>query len=186
MEEEFEAKKAVIIAERALKLAQQPQLPGLRSRFRVSHKEREIHLSAAQLKLDAAVRSLWEVQTANGIIKDFKTKVGRYRTAQQNIGCRSILLKWILEQIPQIEREMKSEKGAANRENDHTDERRGLKRGRDDELNDEPDSKRLRPNGGVPDHGTQRSCKPHDGRIVQHCPAYDSRTAVRHGEHFFC
>jgi hypothetical protein len=160
MKGEMRAEEAVITAERAVKLAQTPRF--------TSYKTRQRSLSAAQLKLDAAVKSLKMIQTANGIIRDFKTKVGRYWTAKKNIDRRRKLLKWILEQIPQIEREMKLEKEAANKENARTDKRCGLKRGRDDDLNVVLNSKHFRPYGGVPDHGTQSSCTPHGVRIVQH------------------
>ncbi|KAM3087239.1 hypothetical protein ACMFMG_001343 [Clarireedia jacksonii] len=87
----------------------------------------------------------------------------------KNSGRGIKLLKWILEQIPQTEHEMKLEEEAANNENGRTAKQRGVKRSRDDGLNEGHSSKRVRSDGGVPDDGSQDcSCRPHGGHSLQH------------------
>jgi hypothetical protein len=147
--EEVEAEKAVESATSVTKLAEQDllkaQSAGLSGR---SLSRMEQKLSAAKSKLAAATKSFEWISRRYNLIVDFHHETKPYRIAKDDAEDQSILLRWILQQVPLIELELNP---AKKTENDSPARkgrnRRGHKRNRGDDRNEEPVSKRQRLNG---------------------------------------
>lgn len=105
----------------------------------------EHKLSVARSKLVAATKLLEQTSRRYGLICDWMFKTKPYRIAKDNAAHESKLLRWILQQVPLIELELKPVKGTGN---DPTEGKsrcqRNLKRQRADDRSDIPISKRQR------------------------------------------
>lgn len=163
------AEKAVQSAKSAVTSAQNAITDPRRSNL--SEKESQQRLAAAQSKLDAAVKSLDSIKRRNDLVYDFykKTQLSQitndgkwkrsYQSAKDDAERRSILLRWILQQIPLIELELNQPKVAEN-DSGREDGRNRLKRNPADDLNEERGSKRRREDGGnnaLSNHRTRAS-----------------------------
>ena len=142
-----EAQKAASSATLTVNLAdqalQKAQRAGL-SRQSLSQVEQK--LSIARSKLAAATKSLEQISIQRKLIHKFKSQMKSYSIAKDNASDQSILLQWILQQVPLIELELNSAeviKDDLARGNGR--HQRSLKRSRDD-RNEEPGSKRQRQN----------------------------------------
>ncbi|KAF8846869.1 hypothetical protein BDZ45DRAFT_733970 [Acephala macrosclerotiorum] len=144
-------------------------------RSNLSEKEAQRRLAAAQSRLDAAAKTLESIKRRNDLVYEFYkktqlsqiTKDGKrkrsYQMAREDADRRSILLRWILQQIPLIELELKQAKvaendsdrangkscdGAAELSEEQSSEKQERKRSRqDDTVDDELPSKRPRYDG---------------------------------------
>ncbi|TAQ86163.1 hypothetical protein B7494_g5510 [Chlorociboria aeruginascens] len=88
----------------------------------------ERRLAAAQSTLDSAVKSRKLIKRRNALLREFFEKIGEsqtvdgiartgYREVKRNAECRSIILRWIVQQIPLIELELSTAKVAENEAN---------------------------------------------------------------------
>ncbi|KAB5513048.1 hypothetical protein GE09DRAFT_1232253 [Coniochaeta sp. 2T2.1] len=94
------------------------------------------------VKLDAAKGSIESIKRRGNLISDFYDAVRNYRIAQTDTVKSNVKLRWILEQIPLVEAELK-EPGAAQ-SGSHTGRSSKRKRNRGDEVTEVGPSKRLR------------------------------------------
>ena len=144
--EESEAQKAVQSARLTVNLAdralQKAQSAGL-ARQSLRHMEQK--LSIARSKLAAATKSHEQISRRRELIRKFKLQTKSYRIAKSDADRQSMLLRWILKQVPLVELELKPTKVS---ENDSTEvnggHQRKLKRNRTDDRSEEPFSKRQR------------------------------------------
>jgi hypothetical protein len=138
---------------------------------------RQQRLVAAQSQLAAAIKSLASIKRRNDLIYKFlqktklhqvtedKLKKGYAYVKQSYVGAkrdaerRSILLRWILQQIPFIEIELNQAKMAENHSGGE-DGRHRLKRNPTGDLNEERVSKRRREDGGNGALSSQRMRAP--------------------------
>jgi hypothetical protein len=148
------AEKAVESAKSALMSAQAITHPRGSS---LSETDVQHRLTAAQSKLDAALKSLESIKRRKGLISNFHWKTGKsqvvngklkesYQIVKDNAERRSILLRWILQQVPLIEFELNPARVAEN-EISGVGVQRGSKRSRADESNEERVSNRQRQDG---------------------------------------
>ena len=131
---------------------------------------RQHRLIAAQSQLAAAIKSLVSIKRRNDLIYRFLKKIKIHQVAndgalkQSYVGAkgdaerRSILLRWILQQIPLIEIELDRAKVTGN-DLDGDKGRKGLKRHPADDLNGRV-SKRRREDGGNNTLSTHASTAP--------------------------
>ncbi|CZR65639.1 uncharacterized protein PAC_15539 [Phialocephala subalpina] len=167
--EEERANKAMEFAKSAVISAQKAFTDPRRSNL--SKSEARQRLVAAQSELDAAVKSLESIKRRDDLIYEFYkktqlsqiTKDGKrkrsYQSAKDDAKRRSILLRWILQQIPLIELELNQVKVA---ENDSNEEDGGKSRKRHpvDDLNQERVLKRRKEDSGnnaLSNHKTRAS-----------------------------
>jgi hypothetical protein len=133
----FEQENEEAAARRALQSAKSAAM----SAFLISKKAREnpqqsnipkqAHmrmLAAAQSKLDKAKESLALIKARNDHITVFHRKIRSYLIAKEDADNHSILLHWILEQVPLIEAELKESKVAGVTSADTCSRSRRLRR----------------------------------------------------------
>ncbi|KAH9203744.1 hypothetical protein DL95DRAFT_399072 [Leptodontidium sp. 2 PMI_412] len=136
-QEETDAEKVKESATSIVKLAdrawQKAQSAGL---TRQSLWQMEQKLSIARSKLTAATKSLEQISRRRELIRKFKLQTKSYRIAKGDANHQSILLRWILQQVPLIELELNATKVS---EKDSTEvnggRQRRLKRQRQDGEN---------------------------------------------------
>jgi hypothetical protein len=108
----------------------------------------EQKLSVARSKLAEATMLLEQTSGRYEIIRDWMSQTKPYRIAKDGAAHQSILIRWILQQVPLIELELKAAKVI---ENDSVEgngrRRRSLKSNRTNDSNEEPVSKRQRQDG---------------------------------------
>ena len=130
---------SVNLADQALREAQYA------GQSRQSLAQIEQKLSMARSKLATATKSLEKISMRRKLISEFKIRTKSFSMAQDNASSQSILLRWILQQIPLIELELNP---AGVTKNDSAQQngkrRRSLKRNRIDDRNEESVSKRRR------------------------------------------
>ncbi|KAF8857851.1 hypothetical protein BDZ45DRAFT_422902 [Acephala macrosclerotiorum] len=150
------AERAVEAAKWALISAQKAITDPRRSSL--SEPEAQQRLAAAQSKLDAAVKSLESIKRRNDLVYEFFKKIKKrkiaigklkksYLVAKRDAQRRSILLRWILQQIPLIELELNQFKVAENDSRGENGKKR-LKSNPADDLGPERVSKRRREDDG--------------------------------------
>ncbi|KAH6716101.1 hypothetical protein BKA61DRAFT_337748 [Leptodontidium sp. MPI-SDFR-AT-0119] len=106
----------------------------------------EQKLSTAGSKMATATKSLQWLSKRRKLISDFRNQTRGYEIASDNASRQSILLRWILQQVPLVELELnpakvsKSDSVAGNGRG-----QRSLKRNRPVYPNEEPVLKRQRP-----------------------------------------
>jgi hypothetical protein len=110
--EEDQAEKAVESAKSAVMSAQKAITDLERSCL--SEQEPRQRLAAAKSKLDAAVKLLESIKGRNDLVSEFHEKTKSYQIAKGNAERCSILLRWILQQLPLIELELNQAKVAEN------------------------------------------------------------------------
>ena len=150
--EEDQAEKAVESAKSAVMSAEKA-ITDL-GRSSLSQREPRQRLAAAHSRLDAALMSLESIRRRNDLISEFHKKTkphvvkGKlkesYRSAKHGAECRSILLRWMLQQLPLIELELNQAKVAENGSNIQGGGKRRPKRNRPDESSEERVIKRQR------------------------------------------
>lgn len=148
--EEERAEKAVASATSAVMLTQKPDSDSRRSNL--SQREPQRTSSAAQSKLDAAIKSFESIRRLNDLVGEFKKKTKNYQLAKRNAERRISLLRWILQQVPLIELELSPAKVAESDSNKQSGEKRRLKRNCANELSEGRLSKRPRHDGEISDH----------------------------------
>ncbi|KAF2189933.1 hypothetical protein K469DRAFT_683279 [Zopfia rhizophila CBS 207.26] len=129
--EEDRAKEAVESAKSAVMLAQKT-ISDPRRNYR-SPKESQQRLLEAQSKLDAEVKKYNSIKRRNSLIDEFTERTKNIRIAKEDAECHSILLRWMLQQLPLIELELKQSDTAGN-DSDGRGRRRRLKLDRAGEL----------------------------------------------------
>ena len=140
-----QAEKAVESAKSAVMSAQNA-VPDPR-RAHLSQQATQQRFSAAQSQLGAAIKSLKLIKQRNDLISEFHQKTRSSQIAKHNAERRSILLQWILQQVPLIELELNQLKMAEN-DSDREDGRKRLKGNPADNVNQEQVSKRQREDNG--------------------------------------
>ncbi|KAH6722615.1 hypothetical protein BKA61DRAFT_179236 [Leptodontidium sp. MPI-SDFR-AT-0119] len=136
--EEVRAKKAVESANSAAISAQN---------------ETKQRLAAARSQLATAIKLLESIKRRNDLVREFYKKRQSYQKSKDDTERRSILLRWILRQIPLIELELDQvtendsnlESGKTKRKRhlaDHFDQERVPKRQKEDSKNDPPTHQR--------------------------------------------
>lgn len=156
--ERDEAERAVNFA-KSIVISAQKSVTNLQP-LSLVEKERQQHLREAQSKLNAAVEVLASIKRRSDLTYKFFTKTGKTqytddgRVQRSYLGVkgeaenRSILLRWILQQIPLIELELTSANMAQkNSSKPGLRAQRGSKRGRADEADGEICSKRQKQDG---------------------------------------
>lgn len=118
------AKSAVIFAQNAIF---DPR------RVNRSSTQSQQRLLGAQSKLDAAVKEYDSIKNRNDLIDEFTEETKNSRIAKRNAERHSILLRWMLQQLPLIDLELKQSKTAGNG-SDGGIRRSRLKLDRADEL----------------------------------------------------
>ncbi len=98
----------------------------------------------AQSRLEGAIRSLESIKRRNDLVSEFRKTTKNYRMSKKDAERRSILLRWILEQVPLIELELNPAVVAENDSNGRNDGKRRSKRNRAEDSNEKPVSKRQR------------------------------------------
>ena len=143
------AKSAVRAAEKAITELGLSKLPERDPRNR---------LAAAQSELDSAIKSLELIKRRNDLVYEFFTKTGQmklvnnkimlsYQGIKKKAERRTILLRWILQQIPLLELELSLSKVPENNASQENPGKRKSKRNRADESDEERDSKRQKQDG---------------------------------------
>ncbi|PQE09032.1 ankyrin 23 unc44 protein [Rutstroemia sp. NJR-2017a BBW] len=147
--EETQAKKAVESAISIMQSAEKVLLEAkVASLSKLSFSQLEQKLSAARSKLVTVTKSLERISRRRSLISDFHDQTKGYEIAKGNVNRQSILLRWILQQVPLIEIELNQAKVTENNSTDGNGKRqRSFKRNRADDRNEEPASKRLRQDG---------------------------------------
>lgn len=149
------ATSAAKAAEKALLKAQFTSLPK-RSLSQVEQK-----LFAARSRLTAATYLLEQFTRRDKLIRDFLGQTKSYRIAKDDVASQSILLRWILRQVPFIELELNPTKVTGNDLNGGNDGgRRRFKRNRADETNEERVSKQQREGDNLLSHRTRAFTDP--------------------------
>ncbi len=122
LSEREKAEEAVESAKSAVMLARK----GISDPRRVnrSPKESQQRLLEAQSKLDAAIREHESIKRRNDLISEFHQRKKNSRIAKEDAEHHSILLRWMLQQVPLIELKLKPSDTAENRSD------RGVCRGR--------------------------------------------------------
>lgn len=141
----------------------------------LSHQESLQRLLAAQSKLDAAIKSLESIRKRNDLVSEFHRRTRTYQITKDQAEGRSILLRWILQQIPLIELELNQFKVAKNIE-----VQQRSKRSCTDESDEERVSKRQRKEGEISDRRTHASvAKKLESRPKRSChtPVYELRSS---------
>jgi hypothetical protein len=178
------AKSAVISAEKAITDPGRSKLP---------QRDPQEGLAAAQSKLDSAIKSLELIKRRNDLVYEFFKKTGQtkvvndkiimsYRGIKKKAERRTILLRWILQQIPLIELELSPAKVAENTASEENGKRKS-KRNRADISNGERDSKRQRRDGesnSISHRRTRAStAKEREGLLKRSChePLYEGRAS---------
>ena len=167
------AEKAVESAESAVTSAQNA-ITGPR-RSNLSEKEAQRRLAAAQSKLDAAVKALQSIKRRDDLVYKFlkKTKLSQvtndgklkktYVGTKHDAERRSILLRWILQQIPLIELELSQTKVAQD-----SDRPNGRSCCQADELSEEQCSQK-------PKRKRNRHDETVDDELASKRPRYDDQ-----------
>ena len=140
-------------------------------RSSLCQREPRQQLAAAQSKLDAAIKSLESIKRLNSLVGEFKKRTKNYRIAKKNAERRSILLRWILQQVPLIELELNPATVAENYSNvSNIGMERRSKRNCADESDEEQVSKRQRKDGEISDRRTRAStAKERESRFKLDC-----------------
>ncbi len=143
---ESEAKKATSSATSTMRLAEQALQKAQRagpSGQSLSQMEQE--LSIAKSILAAVTRSFDQISRRRELISEFKSESKSYSIAKDNIKKQNDLLRWILQQVPLVQLELRS---AGLIENDSAQgngrHQRCVKRFHAADHNEEPVSKRQR------------------------------------------
>ncbi|EPE25350.1 hypothetical protein GLAREA_01262 [Glarea lozoyensis ATCC 20868] len=133
------AKLTVRAAEKQLHNAESGRLP------KQNLSQRKKKLSAAKTKLNAATDSLEHITKRRNIIVDFHRQTKTFVIAKEEVARQSLLLRWMLQQVPLIERESNlTEVASTDSAVDNPGNQRKLKRDRADDDNEKPSSKRTR------------------------------------------
>lgn len=124
-------------AEKAVKSAESDVIQfetAIRARQRSNRPAQELRerLLEAKSKLEAAIKEHDSIKRRNDLITNFIQRTRNYRTAKHDAEHHSILLQWMLQQIPLIEGELNSQ-NVAEKKSNRVDGGR-LKRGRADGL----------------------------------------------------
>jgi len=151
--ERMQAEKAVESAKLAVMSAQKAITDPRRSSL--SEQEPRQRLAAAKSKLDAAIKSLESIERRNSLVSEFHKKTKNYQIAKGDAERRSILLRWMLQQVPLIELELKVAANDSIRGN--IGEQRRPKRNRAHVSHEERVSKRRRQDGEISDRRTRAS-----------------------------
>ena len=113
--EKILAKKTVETATSAVKSAEKVLLKRLSASLSAQCLSRmEQKLSAARSKLIVAMKSLEQFIRRDKLISDFNQKTKSYAIAKDDVASQSRLLRWILQQVPLIELELKLAKVTEN------------------------------------------------------------------------
>ena len=199
------AEKAVKSAEAAVMSAQQAITDPRRSSL--PQREPQRRLAAAQSRLDAAAKTLESIKRRNGLVDEFYkktqlsqiTKDGKrkrsYQMAKKDAERRSILLRWILQQIPLIELELRQANvaenatdrasgrscdGATELSEEQKPEKQERKHSRhDDTVDEELPSKRPRYDGQGSSFSTRKTPRIADAIPTER--SQNSRTAASRG-----
>jgi hypothetical protein len=105
-------------------------------RSRVSLQELQQRLVEAQSMLDAATERHESIKTRNGLRTDFIRQTNPYVIAKKDAERHSILLQWMLQQVPLIELES-NPPNVAWSGSDRREGKRRLKRNRPEDLDEE-------------------------------------------------
>jgi hypothetical protein len=125
-------------------------------------------VSAARSRLNEAKESLRLVQRRNDLIIDFKRSVRGYLTQKRDVKKQEALVRWVLDEVPRVEAELRKDglgradlsPGRGTQTIAHTKEsddfrlaprRSARKRGRGENADDEPPSKRPKSGGRITD-----------------------------------
>lgn len=104
--EEDQARAAVKAAEAAVFAALGETQKAKQGRSGLPKKERIRRLTAAHSKLISAQRALKAIKTRNNLITEFVRKTLSYYAKKRDVYRHSLLLPWILAQVPVIEAEL--------------------------------------------------------------------------------
>ena len=140
-EAEDAVERATLTVKAAEKAFQEAQCASLSGQ---SLSQIEEKLSATRSQLAALTASLEQINRRSDLIGGFKDQTKRHRRAEKNINSQNILLRWILQQVPSIELELNSAEATEDGSDTRNGGRRGLKRNRANDLNEEKVSKRQR------------------------------------------
>lgn len=133
--EEEKAEKAVESAKSLVMLARKAITGPGRSKY--SPRERQLMLAVAQSKLDMAIKEHESIKRRNDLITKFRQQTGNYIIARRDAEHHSILLRWMLQQVPLIELELNPH-NVAEKDSDWVNgRRRTLKHGRAGELEEQ-------------------------------------------------
>jgi hypothetical protein len=155
------AKSAVMSAQKAMRDSRRSSPP---------QRDPRKKLAAARSRLDTAVQSLESIKRRNDLVYEFKKRTKNYQISKGQAKRRSILLRWMLQQVPLIELELNPANVAENDSNGQPSGKRGSKRNRTDESNDERVSKRRRQDGEIPHRRTRRSTtKERESQLKRSC-----------------
>lgn len=144
-------------------------------RSHLSQQALQQRLATAESKLDAANKSLESIKRRNDLVHEFletvKLPLVSYVSRKDDAEWRSILLRWILQQIPIIERELNHAKVA---ENDLGGKDAGVKRtskrDRADESSEGRQAKRQRQDGEISNCRTRAStAKERESQLEHSC-----------------
>lgn len=106
-------------------------------------------MEAAKSMLATTATSLILASKRRKLIRDFMKQTRSYRIAKNNKNRQSILLRWILEEIPLIESELSAANGARDGTNIENGRRPGLKRSRGNDLNEEREERVTKRRPGI-------------------------------------
>jgi hypothetical protein len=127
----------------------------------------EQKLAAARSKVSTATQSHKLANKRRDLIGSFMKQTKSYRIAKNDVARQSILLQWILEQIPLIESELSTANGANYGANAENGRRRGRKRSQAEDVDEELAehvSKRQRQDDAGGAHPSSISEQPNSGR----------------------
>jgi hypothetical protein len=130
--EEERAKEAVESTESAIIWFQQAM--SVPQRSRPSSQELQRRLQKAQSELDAARREYNSIKRRNDLIEAFCRKTRNYQVAKCHAERHSVLLRWMLQQVPLIEFELNSANIAEKDSNKEDSSKRLLDRVRAGDL----------------------------------------------------
>ncbi|KAH8747275.1 hypothetical protein F5883DRAFT_653602 [Diaporthe sp. PMI_573] len=148
--EEDQAQKAVKSAEAALVAVQKASRDPRGSRLTPSAR-----LATAQTRLDAAKESLKSIKRRNDLTTDFSRAARNYLIVKEDADRHRAKLRWILEQVPLIEAELKESKAAVARSHTGRGTKRRLRHDQDDEVTNDRNPQKRRLSDEILDAMTQ-------------------------------
>ena len=119
-------------------------------------------MAEAKSRLDEARQSYKSINRRDGLIGDFRVGIRDYRSSKKDVERHTILLRWILGQVPLVEAELKESEAAET----GPDATHGTKRrlGRDEKVSTDRIPKRQRwSDQAMPSSGTTLQVKEKSG-----------------------
>ena len=115
-------------------------------RSTLTRPERQRMITEAHTRLDAAQASLKSIKRRADLITNFVCGTWDYKTAEKDADYHSILVRWMLEQLPLVEAELKASMAAGGVSNMECSTKRRPSCRQDDDLSSDRGSKSQRGN----------------------------------------